>query len=93
MCCPFTDGKHEKRTGEEDGPLVGNSEHIKGCTGFILVLNHVLNFFMHTYINTHKHLLTINAPVQLNFTDQTDENEIDEEMKILGLDVRLSIGQ
>lgn len=35
--CPFTDGKHEKRTAEE-GLLVGNSEHIKGYKDFILTL-------------------------------------------------------
>lgn len=44
MCCPFTDGKHEKKTAEEEGPLVGNSEHIKGYKSFILVLKSCIEF-------------------------------------------------
>lgn len=46
---------------------------------------------MPTYTKTHKHLLTINAPVYLNFTDLADEN--DEEIKISSLDIELSKGQ
>lgn len=45
---------------------------------------------MPTFTKTHKHLLTINAPVYLNFTDLTDEN--DEEMKISNFHVELSKG-
>lgn len=44
MCCPFTDGKHEERTAEEEGFLVGNSEHIKGYIGFILVQKSCIEF-------------------------------------------------
>lgn len=46
---------------------------------------------MHTCTNTHKHLLTINVQIYLNFTDQADEN--DEEIKISSLDIELSKGQ
>lgn len=49
--CPFTDGKHEKRTAEK-GLLVGNIEHIKGYKDFILslVLKSCIEIF-----NAHMH--------------------------------------
>lgn len=50
MCCPFTDGKHEKRTAVEEVPLVGNNEHIKGYIGFILVMKSYIEF-----LNAHMH--------------------------------------
>lgn len=45
MCCPFTDGKHEKRTWEEEGFLVRKSKNIKGYIGFILVQKSCVEFF------------------------------------------------